>query len=129
MNKSVEKGLLQYRRVEKSTFKTYESGFYSMAKTFKVKKITPSYILRNEDDILNYYLKSNFKYSTIRNALNLLMLTLSPNGANQPKKKYKELYDKIVGIAQDLKEKNNGYSGFKSTDAKYIGFYTINDFG
>ena len=107
MNKSVEKGLLQHRRVEKSTFKTYESAFNSMAKTFKVKKITPSYILRNKDKILNYYLESNFKYSTIRNALNLLMLTLSPNGANQPKNKYKELYDKIVSIAQDLKEKND----------------------
>lgn len=120
MNVSLRRSLKIHRKAKDSSIKCYESNFLFMKNKFKVPKvITENWIDKNIDKILDTYLgeleRNEITHAKFIAQMTCLLLTLSPKVKKQPKKKYKELYDKINNL---VIVHNNAYSLQKTKQEK-----------
>ena len=120
MNVSLRRSLKNHRNAKESSIKCYESNFLFMKNKFKVPKvITENWINKNIDKILEVYLgeleRNELTHAKFIAQMTCLLLTLSPKAKKQPKKKYKELYERINEL---VKIHNNAYSVQKSKQEK-----------
>jgi hypothetical protein len=120
MNVSLRRSLKTDRKSKDSSIKCYESNFLFMKKKFNVRSvITENWINKNIDLVLNTYLEEleNEKISHAKfiAQLTCLLLTLSPKGRKQPKKKYEHLYNRVNDL---VVKHNNDYAAKKSKQEK-----------
>lgn len=120
MNVSLRRSLINIRKCKESSIKCYESNFFFMKNKFNVPKvITEKWIEKNIDLVLDTYLgelnSKKITHAKFVAQLTCLLLTLSPKGKKQPKKKYKPLYERINKLVVDH---NNNYSANKSKQDK-----------
>jgi hypothetical protein len=119
MNVSLKRDLKLIRQLKDSSIKCYESNFLFMANKFNVRIITDNWIGKHHDKIITTYLgdleRKEISQAKFIAQMTCLLLTLSPKGKKQPKKKYKEIYDKVNRIVVG---ENNKYRKQKETQTK-----------
>jgi len=120
MNVSLRRSLKIHRKSKDSSIKCYESNFLFMKKKFDVKKvITENWINKNIDLVIDTYLdelaNEKITHAKFIAQLTCLLLTLSPKGRKQPKKKYEGIYNKVNEL---VVKHNNDYAAKKSKQEK-----------
>ncbi len=120
MNVSLRRSLKIHRKSKDSSIRCYESNFLFMKKKFNVSRvITENWISKNIDLVLNTYLdeleNEKIGHAKFIAQLTCLLLTLSPKGRKQPKKKYEDIYNKVNQL---VVKHNNDYATQKSKQEK-----------
>jgi len=120
MNVSLRRSLKTHRKSKDSSIRCYESNFLFMKKKFNVKSvITENWISKNVDLVIDTYLNElankKITHAKFIAQLTCLLLTLSPKGRKQPKKKYEHLYNRVNDL---VVKHNNDYAAKKSKQEK-----------
>jgi len=120
MNVSLRRSLKTHRKSKDSSIRCYESNFLSLKKRFNVSRvITQNWVVKNVDLVIDTYLdeleRKVITHAKFISQLTCLLLTLSPKGRRQPKKKHEKIYNRVNQL---VVKHNTDYAADKSKQEK-----------
>ena len=113
MNLNLKNTLINIRGLKESSIKSYESVMKKFALNFNVKTISPKFINKNIDKILEFYNDSS--HSKQISIYTVMLLVLSPKERKKPTKVNQDVYNRIN---IKLKEMNENYKINKENQVK-----------